>query len=49
MLHGYIDSQRLSKGNEWLYGLSTIFQRWLNGYRDRLRSFKGKRMARMIV
>ena len=28
--------------NEWLSGLSVVFQGWLIGYRDRLRSFRGK-------
>ena len=28
--------------NEWLSGLSVVFQVWLIGYRDRLRSFSGK-------
>ena len=28
--------------NEWLSGLSVVFQGWLTGYRDRLRSFRGK-------
>ena len=28
--------------NEWLSGLSLVFQGWLIGYRDRLRSLRGK-------
>ena len=27
--------------NEWLSGLSVVFQEWLIGYRDRHMSFKG--------
>ena len=28
--------------NELLSGLSVVFQGWLIGYKDRLRSFRGK-------